>query len=233
MYRGKVLIDGDILAYRSAYSAKDETSEWAEAKVDELIWKILDDCVDLGFPVTGDYQVYLTGRTNFRFKIAKGAVYKGNRKPDKPEFLPAARRRMITEWGAIVSEDEEADDLIGKACTELKHDCVIASIDKDMLQLPCWHYNISRADFTKVSRFEGHLFFYTQILTGDAADNIKGLAGVGPKTAEKLMQGVETEQDMWEVVLKAYNNNTELITENARLLWLRRFDNQMWSIPVF
>jgi 5'-3' exonuclease len=68
-------------------------------------------------------------------------------------------------------------------------------------------------------------------LTGDNADNIKGLYGIGPKKAEKLLAGCDTEESMWEVVVKAYDNDIDRIIENARLLWLRRYENELWEPP--
>jgi DNA polymerase-1 len=113
----------------------------------------------------------------------------------------------------------------------LDYHCVVASIDKDMLQLPCWHFNFGRNEWTKVSPEEGIKFFYTQILTGDRADNIVGLHGIGPKKAEKLLQDCHTEEDLWDAVVKAYDGDTDRVTENARLLWLRRYEGQIWE-PV-
>ncbi len=84
---------------------------------------------------------------------------------------------------------------------------------------------------TKVSEWDGLLFFYTQVLTGDNADNIKGLYGVGPKKAAKLLEGCETEQDLYVAVLQAYAGDEDRVIENARLLWLRRYEGQLWEPP--
>jgi len=232
MSKGKVLIDGDIIAYRAAFATQDLLPEDAESKVDELVEFIIQETIDLPFPSSHEYQTFLTGKTNFRFEIAKSYPYKGNRSAtEKPIYLGVARQRMIDKYSAIVSDNEEADDLISKAAAALDYKCVVASIDKDMLQLPCWHYNFGRKEWYKVSPIEGTLFFYTQILTGDNADNIKGLHGIGPKKAEKLLAGCKTEQSMWEVIYKAYEGDIERITENGRLLWLRRYDNELWKPP--
>jgi hypothetical protein len=232
MDRGKVLIDGDIIAYRAAFATQDFPSKKAEEKVDELMDFIIGETVDLPFPSPSDFQTYLTGRTNFRFDIAKSFPYKGNRaSTEKPVHLGVARKWMEDNYSAIVSVDEEADDLISKGAAALDYKCVVASIDKDMLQLPCWHFNFGRNEWTKVSEFEGTLFFYTQILTGDAADNIKGLHGIGPKKAEKLLDGCDNEDSLWDAVVKAYDGNIERIVENARLLWLRRYEDELWEPP--
>ena len=164
------------------------------------------------FPDPSDYEVFLTGRTNFRFDIAKSAPYKGNRNAvEKPKHLGVASDHLVNKWGAVVSDGEEADDLIAIAATKYGPDTVVASIDKDMLQIPCRHFNFNRREWKEVSEFDGMLFFYTQILTGDAADNIIGLFRVGAVKAAKMLAGCETEDQMWDVVLKAYYGDEERV----------------------
>ena len=75
-------------------------------------------------------------------------------------------------------------------------------------------------------------FFYQQILTGDKADNIVGLYGIGPKKSEKLLEHCETEEDLWKAVVEAYDGDLDRIVENARLLWLRRYPEQIWEPPT-
>ena len=225
-----ILIDGDIFAYRAAFSCEDQDVEDALDKVDDLIQWAIYSCI-LEYDVE-DYQVFLTGKGNFRYDIAVTHEYKGNRKDvEKPQHLEAIRKHMVKNWEAIVSAGEEADDLIGIAATEGGKESIVVSIDKDMLQIPCRHYNPNKKEFTVVSDFDGLKFFYTQILTGDRADNIKGLYGVGPKKAEKMLADCKTEADMYEECLHQYGGEEDRVIENARLLWLRREPDQLWEPP--
>jgi 5'-3' exonuclease len=225
-----ILIDGDIFAYRAAFSCEDKDVEDALDKVDDLIQWSIYACV-LEYDVE-DYQVFLTGKGNFRYDIAISHEYKGNRKDvEKPQHLEAIRKHMIKAWEAVVSKGEEADDLIGIAATEGGKESIVVSIDKDMLQIPCRHYNPNKKEFTVVSDFDGLKFFYTQILTGDRADNIVGLYGVGPKKAEKILADCKTEADMYEECLHQYGGEEDRVIENARLLWLRREPDQIWEPP--
>ena len=227
----KVLVDGDILAYRAAFATQDGTLEDAEEKVDVLLDFVLEETLD--FVTPDQYEVYLTGSNNFRFDIAKSHPYKGNRKAtDKPKYLQHVREYLIKKFGAIVSEGEEADDLIAIEATRLGPDTIVASIDKDMLQIPCRHFNFNKKEWTTVDEWSGTLFFYTQILTGDDTDNIKGLYGIGPKKADKLLLGCTTEEELWKACVKAYDGDTERIIENARLLWLRREEGELWEPPT-
>lgn len=225
-----ILIDGDIFAYRAAFSCEDKDVEDALDKVDDLIQWSIYACV-LEYDVE-DYQVFLTGKGNFRYDIAISHEYKGNRKDvEKPQHLEAIRKHMIKAWEAVVSKGEEADDLIGIAATEGGKESIVVSIDKDMLQIPCRHYNPNKKEFTVVSDFDGLKFFYTQILTGDRADNIVGLYGVGPKKAEKILADCKNEADMYEECLHQYGGEEDRVIENARLLWLRREPDQIWEPP--
>ncbi len=229
---GKVLIDGDIIAYRAAFSTEQMGSQDTKDKVDDLIEYILEHTALLPYEIDIDYAVYLTGKENFRYSIAKSYPYKGNRKSvQKPRHLQTARDHMENKYKAIVSKGEEADDLIAKEATRLDYKVCVASIDKDMLQIPCWHFNIVRGDYVNVEPFGGIKFFYTQILTGDTADNIVGLFRVGPVKAKKILEDAETEEDLWDCVVKAYDGNEDRVIENARLLWLRREEEEIWQPP--
>ena len=50
--------------------------------------------------------------------------------------------------------------------------------------------------------------------------------------AEKLLDGATTEQEMYERCISAYNGDIDRVIENARLLWLRREEGQLWEPPV-
>ena len=232
MEYGKALVDGDVLAYRAAFATRNEPPEEAIDCIDYLLRTSIERVSQLPYEFS-NYQVYLTcSGHQFRHDIAKTAVYKGNRKgTEKPVHLQSIRDHMADMWDAVESVEQEADDCLAIEATQLNHDCTIISIDKDMLQVPCWHYNPVKETMVKVTPDEGTKFFYTQILTGDAVDNIIGLHKVGPKTADKMLEGAETEDDLWEAVLKAYDGDRDRVVENARLLWLRRYEGELWEPP--
>lgn len=227
-----LLVDGDIIAYRAAFSVGDLGYPWeVEAKVDDLMDYVIGET--LVFSSGSDYTTYLTGKNNFRHDIAVTAEYKGNRKPSaKPAMLPDARRYLVESYRGRIINGQEADDAIAIEATRNDPDTtVVASVDKDMLQIPCWHFNFVTGDWTFVDKEAGRKSFYKQILTGDTADNIKGLFRVGPVKADKILDGITEEKDLYEAVVKAYDGDKERVLENARLLWLRREEGQMWQPP--
>lgn len=233
MIYGKALVDGDVFAYRAAFSSEGGTEADARVKIDELLNLSLEKTC--GWPFDrADYSIYLTcSGYQFRHDIAKTHIYKGNRKAkEKPQHLSFIREYMMDHWGAILSVEQEADDCLAIEATQLDYDCVIISVDKDMLQVPCHHYNPVKDKLVKVTPAEGIKFFYTQILTGDTADNIIGLYNVGPKKAAKILEGKETEEELWNAVLKSYSGDKDRVIENARLLWLRRKEGELWQPPT-
>lgn len=224
-----VLMDGDILAYTAAFHAKanNNTQEEAKHKIDSTIrWTL----AQLN---ASEYKVYLTGKGNFRYEVNK--TYKAHRIAPKPSLLPWCREYLRWEYKAIVSEGEEADDLIAMEAARMNYQgCVIASVDKDFLQVPVPIYNFRKGGLTNVSPEEGLRFFYLQCIMGDGADNIKGIPGVGIKGAEKALEGIVFEKDLYDKTLWLYEEhglNAEDLTSNARLLWLRRYENEMWEPP--
>lgn len=103
--------------------------------------------------------------------------------------------------------------------------------DKDLNQLPGHHYNPVTDERYYVTEFEGLKSFYTQLLTGDRTDNIKGLDRIGPVKAAKILKDCKTEQEMLQAVTKAYADKGESfdrLVENGKLLWLRREPGQTW-----
>lgn len=227
----KCLIDADIVAYRAAAGTEGKSPRETEEKVDLLMNYIVGETVV--FPDSNNLECYLTGAGNFRFDVAKTAPYKGNRKDiPKPSNLPEARGYLQHKWGAIISAGEEADDLIGIASAKGDPETtVVCTIDKDMKQLPGWNFNFVKNEWTYITQQEGDKFFYTQILTGDSADHILGLHRVGPVTAGKILEGCTTEQELYEACVKAYGGDVDRVLENARLLWLRRYEGELWEPP--
>lgn len=219
------LVDGDVVCYRIAFSCKDESEDVAITTLAGYLEEML--MVTLGL---SSWELFITGKKNFRYDIAKTVEYKGNRKDvEKPAHLELLRNYLVTSWGALVSEGEEADDLIAIRATELGDDCIMVSIDKDFNQVAGWHYNFVKNEKYYVSEQEGLRFFYKQILMGDKADNIQGVRGVGPVKADKMLAKANTEQEMYAVCLEALGE--ERAIENGRLLWLRRKHQELWTPP--
>ena len=227
MLGGKVLIDADIVAYRAAAATEKDFEENAKNKVDELMVEILENtCI---FFDQYSYEAFLSGRSNFRYDV--DSSYKANRagKP-KPRHLGFCRDWLVINYNASISEGQEADDNIAIRATELGKDTIIASVDKDLMQVPCLHYNFTSQKIVEVTEEEAMHRLYSQVLTGDRVDNIQGIKYVGPKKADKILKGCVTELDYWKACVDAYGNEEEAI-KTARLVYLRRKEGELWQPP--
>lgn len=220
------LLDGDIYVYRVGFACEDEEDEAIVARTLRLfITDILLELDDVE-----DYQVYITGKGNFRDKYAVTVGYKENRKGmKKPKWYSFIREQLINDWGAYVTEGQEADDAIAIEATLLGDKCIIVSIDKDFNQIKGWKYNFVKKDLYYVTEEEGVLNFYCQFLEGDKVDNIIGVKGIGPKKAKVLLEG-KTAREMYEVCVEQLGSEERAI-ENGRLLYLRRETGQIWEPP--
>ena len=222
------LIDADVVAYRIAFGCQDEPEKVAIAKVSEFLEELVFTYTDVE-----DCEGYLTGKQNYRFDIAKTAPYKGTRVSEKPKHLGIIREYMIDAWAFSVQEYQEADDAIGiRAYTLGEDDYIICSIDKDLDNLRGKHYNFVKNQHYIITEEEAIKNFYRQVLTGDRVDNVPGLAGIGPKKADKIIKDCVTEAELFNAVLAAYDGDIDRMTEMAQLLWIRRKEGDMWQPPV-
>jgi 5'-3' exonuclease len=192
----KALIDGDILLYRIGFSSESENANIALHRMDELISRILDTVQ------ADEFEIYLScGRTeSFRAKL--NPEYKANRTQPKPTHYAVLKQHLIDEWAAIQAVEEEADDLIG---INLDANSIACTIDKDILYgLEGHKYDFVKEKLFYTSEEEALKFFYMQLLMGDKADNVIGIPGIGPKKAERALDGIVTELEMFFKVQEMY-----------------------------
>lgn len=144
----------------------------------------------------------------FRHKCYDG--YKAKRKgmPEELYMQFPILKELLSHLGYKLVEKEgfEADDILGtlaQSCTNSGNTCIIATGDKDSLQLV--NKNVSvRITSTKFGKAEVVLYDEEKIyetygiqpqqlidvkaLQGDASDNIPGVPGIGQKGALELVQ---------------------------------------------
>lgn len=185
---------------------------------------------------TFDFVGHLTGKSNFRYKIATILPYKGNRNSlEKPFHLDACRQFLVEEYNAKVSVGMEADDAIGLAHNPEDGD-VIATLDKDLNCIYGKHYNWTTDKWTDISELDSYRSFFSQMITGDTTDNILGLYNMGAKSAVvKKIGNAESVEEMVDLVYPEYTCRfgeyaESFYEETAKLLWiLQRRDNPIVS----
>mgnify|MGYP003643188207 FL=1 len=228
----KALIDGDIIAYRIGFACQKKDKETGLVTADPkpyalhstklYVNQIIEDCG------CTSYTIYLTPKKTFRNKVRDD--YKGNRKGiAKPVHLDAIRTYLVSIYKAVVVNNIEADDALG-----LKQDdtTCIASIDKDLLMCEGRHYNFVKKEQKFVTPEEGTRFFYQQMITGDTADNILGIRGLGAVKASKLLQ--DTARKDWDSMIIdlyikefGYDEGRNRCVQNSQLLWILQKGKQM------
>lgn len=136
--------------------------------------------------------------------------YKANRKgmPEELAVQFPVLKELLSYMGYRLVEKEgfEADDILGtlaKACEDSDNECIIATGDRDSLQLVSDKVSVRIAS-TKFGRPEVTLYDENKIkevygvspkqlidikaIQGDASDNIPGVAGIGEKGAGELIR---------------------------------------------
>lgn len=148
-------------------------------------------------------ELYLSpeGNANFRFELYP--EYKANRKnAHKPAHYKALRNYAVKHMGATVCDNIEADDELNIRANELTAQgkgWVIVTVDKDLNQIPGLHYDWRKKKLFDVTTDEARLCLYTQVLTGDSVDNIKGCPNIGPAKAAKALKHADGDEELLEV----------------------------------
>jgi 5'-3' exonuclease len=181
--------------------------------------------------------VYIKGIGNFRDDLFPG--YKGHRKSKTPnKFLPMLRQLLELEGLAIPAHGREADDLIrikAEECRAAGEEFVICSIDKDLKCIPGKHYYIHKDEEETITEEYAMRFYYEQLLQGDPVDAIQGIPKIGPKTAQKLLVGCESEEEFQFVVQEQYQKYfgdgwIEALEFNGMLIHIQKTLDDVFSI---
>ena len=246
------LIDADVLVYEIGFAAETGWQQpgfppfdYAAELLDNRISNICAIVAATAPPI-----LFLTGKTNFRFDIAKRTPYKA-RPSLKPWHYHNLKAYMWSKYDCRLQEGLEADDLMAiEQTTRLGNETLLPSIictrDKDLRAVPGWHYGwelgnqpsygpkcvqpfgeIRLSSAKKSIKGEGLLFFYSQCLTGDKVDTIPGCEGIGPVKAFQILEGSKTPNEALKRVYGAYKAVYGLsaykeLLEQGRLLWMTR-----------
>src|SRR5690554_2694890 len=124
---------GKDAPYTFTTEVEAEPLENALHNVKLMMEQILDECK------ASKYKVYLSGQRNYRQDFFP--EYKANRDTThKPVHYSRIKDYISRHWNGATVEGIEADDAIGIA--GYGYDCIMASIDKDLLMIPGRHYHL-------------------------------------------------------------------------------------------
>lgn len=203
----RLIIDGDIPLYQIGF-AVETAVDWGgdfwslsgdmnEARESMVIW------VDKlkAATKTADVVIALSGSDNWRKGLEP--QYKANRKNvRKPVVFNPLRDFIRNRWEVLEEDGLEADDLLGLNAGRVD---ILCSSDKDLLTVPGRHFNPNKPEdgIRKVTEREADYNLLVQALTGDSTDNYPGCPGVGPVSARKLLDGLDSEE-WWPAVVRRY-----------------------------
>ncbi len=189
-----LIIDGDSLVWIAAYNAEKMGLSSATQNLDAHLTDVI------GKQEITHYHGYIGGSSLSRKAIEP--TYKATR-PARPEFYNNYStlfiKYLVEKWKfEEVPVGLETDDAVAIAAEHYRSlDIVniVYSGDKDLHQVEGMRYMPAtqhrEEQFLTFSADEALNYWHTQILVGDTTDNIKGLEGVGPVKAKKLLEAVE------------------------------------------
>ena len=201
-----IIVDAFAQIYRGFYAIRNPLTN-SQGQPTNALLMLTKFLVKLEnhFPSQEGCFIFDCGKPQFRLDLAPD--YKANRKPmpdDLKQQLPYIEDIVSAfGWNKIRLENFEADDLIGAVAK--KSECgevLVITSDKDIHQIVDEKIKIMAPDTKQPSGFDIRDIASVQqrfnidpeqivdylAMIGDASDNIPGLPGVGPKTAEKLIK---------------------------------------------
>ncbi len=195
------LMDGTAFIYRGFYANRSLTrSDGFPTNALYMITRLLLRILREQKPQ--EFVFFMDGRgKNFRHDLFP--LYKANRDATPEELVQQLEpiKRMVHSLGITlhVSENCEADDCIASLAKKYAatRPVIIVGADKDLrqcLQEQVWLWDpagkeeklTSAADFTQETGLLPSQWPDVQALMGDTSDNIPGVPGIGPKTAQKI-----------------------------------------------
>jgi len=164
----------------------------------------------------------------FRNHFAQEKKYKGNREnvvdnnayPDKFQDMAYVYQYIKERYITLFYDDLEADDLV--CFLQDPEKTFIASIDKDLKQVPGYHFDLKRRVLYYTSEEEGFDLLIKQCLSGDSTDGIPGLKGCGPKAIIKISEN----KSGYPLFMSAIN---EFVSKKGLLHGIDTFV-EMWSL---
>lgn len=215
------MIDGNSLSFRAFYalpllSNKAGIHTNAILGFAKLLEKIIREEQPTHFLVAFD-----AGKTTFRH--SKYSEYKGGRQKTPPELSEQSPyiRQLLDAYHIkhYELENYEADDIIGtlsKEADQNDFETIIVTGDRDLTQLATQNVTIyyTKKGVTDVDHYTPEFIAekYNGLkpiqiidmkgLMGDSSDNIPGVAGVGEKTAIKLLNQFDSVEGVYENIDK-------------------------------
>ena len=199
-----LLIDGDILAMRSAsVNKEDGPAAWDHCR-ETMVWGMQELSPDEPCRAI----VALSCRTRRYFRHDVFPDYKAGR-PPPPPALAYVKDAIYSECPCVEWAGMEADDVLGVMATGMDPEgCIIWADDKDMGTLPNvrWTRTGTAEGITHITPEQADRAWMMQTLTGDSVDGYPGIPRVGPVKAARILGEAKGLDAMWRSVVNAYEH---------------------------
>ena len=200
-----LVVDGNSILNRAFYGIKPLTTK--DGMFTNAIYGFLTMFERMKADVQPDAVAIAFDLKAKTFRHKAYDLYKANRKgmPEELHMQMAPLKELLTDLGyrLVTCEGYEADDILGtlsKTCADTGNTCVIATGDRDSLQLVN-----DRVSVRLAKNLNGTMLYTPEVvreeygvepkklieikaIQGDSSDNIPGVAGIGPKGATELIQ---------------------------------------------
>ena len=247
-----VVIDGHALIYRSHYAMMKKPLTTKKNQVTSAIFGFFSYIFKLESMFAQDLIVVVMDPKEKSFRNKIFSDYKSNRKP-MPDELKSQIPIIIEIVNALgfplfSVEGFEADDVINtiaKFAGKNKICAKIVSADKDLMQLVNDNIHLLspaiNSKFTEISQVEVIEKFGVApdkihdllALMGDDSDNIPGIAGIGPKSAQKIIESAGSVKNLLENPLSAGNEKyMEMIKNSREVLELSYKLTELAEVPL-
>ena len=210
-----LVVDGNSILNRAFYGIKPLTTK--DGMFTNAIYGFLTIFERMKADVQPDAVAIAFDLKAKTFRHKAYDLYKANRKgmPEELHMQMAPLKELLTDLGyqLVTCEGYEADDILGtlsKKCADTGNLCVIATGDRDSLQLVNDSVSVRLA-----KNLNGTMMYTPEVvkeeygvepkklieikaIQGDSSDNIPGVAGIGPKGATELIQKYDNIEYIYE-----------------------------------
>ena len=214
------LVDGMAILYRAHYAMINNPLTTESGIHTSAVFGFFNIIFKIFKEENPDYFLVTMDTKKPTFRHERYSEYKANRKEmpkELQEQIPIFYNILDKSNINVVKADGfEADDILGTIVTLNKNsdlDQYIVSADKDLMQL----VNKNTFVFSPGNNFQPKKIYTEKAvfdkwgvdcnriidylaLVGDSSDNIPGVAGVGPKTAVKLLNQFDTVENIYNLI---------------------------------
>lgn len=250
-----LILDGDIFLFEACMASEKEV-RWDEhlhtlhSNLEEVQDIVMRNVSRLANKLDAHKVIFaLSCPKEDRFRPRLMPTYKSNRvDARKPLAYKSAREWAKRHFDSREWPGCEGDDVLGVLATSGRYDDpIMVSNDKDLFTIPGKLYRPMNDELHETSEVLADLFWMKQTLMGDKTDGYDGIPGVGPKTADKILEQARgslgdameplTPENLWPFVVAAYaakGLGESIALQNARMARILRYgDYNLRTQEVF